>query len=202
MAVVEDKTIIDEAEAVIDAAYTDAAAALVPAELIDEANAEAVAATLHPQFVEIVDLLTGAGLDIDMETNGTLIDVDLAHYLKDETSLNFVSVSIDGAQAETHDALRRVPGAFDAALLGVDSLVDAGYQNVQVIACPHRGNIDELEDVVQLASDHGTYSVKFNPVTRSGRGIAMHERGEALGFWETLALVRYVRGDLQSRTSV
>lgn len=45
MAVVEDKTIIDEAEAVIDAAYTDAAAALVPAELIDEANAEAVAAT-------------------------------------------------------------------------------------------------------------------------------------------------------------
>jgi hypothetical protein len=47
-----DEDIIAEAEAVIDAAYTDAAAALLAAELIDEANAEAVAAAIADAWVE------------------------------------------------------------------------------------------------------------------------------------------------------
>jgi len=51
VAVVEDKMIIEEAEAVIAAAYVDAAAALVAAELIDEANAEATAAMLAEFYV-------------------------------------------------------------------------------------------------------------------------------------------------------
>jgi hypothetical protein len=52
VAVVEDKAIIDEAEAVIDAAYTDAAAALLAAELIDEANLEAVAGVITEVWTE------------------------------------------------------------------------------------------------------------------------------------------------------
>jgi hypothetical protein len=55
---------------------------------------------------------------------------------------------------------------------------------------------------VALAVAHGAGSVKFNPVTRSGRGIAMHERGETLEFDEVLALVRRVRGELQDRTPI
>ena len=51
-AVIADKIIIDEAEAVIDAAYVDAATALVAAELIDEANAEAVAAVLAEAWLD------------------------------------------------------------------------------------------------------------------------------------------------------
>ncbi|HET6445489.1 MAG TPA: hypothetical protein VFI27_13015 [candidate division Zixibacteria bacterium] len=46
VAVIEDKMIIEEVEAVIADAYVDAAAALLAAELIDEANAEAVAVML------------------------------------------------------------------------------------------------------------------------------------------------------------
>lgn len=52
--VMDDKDIIDEEEAVIAAAYVDAAAALVAAELIDEANAEAAAAMLAELWVEEV----------------------------------------------------------------------------------------------------------------------------------------------------
>jgi SynChlorMet cassette radical SAM/SPASM protein ScmF len=158
--------------------------------------------TLHPRFVEIADMLTAEGLRLDMETNGTLMDANLAKHLKEETSLWFVSVSLDGATAETHDWFRGVPGAFDAALRGLAHLVDAGYENVQVIMCPHHGNIGELEDLVKLAVERGAGSVKFNPVTRSGRGIAMHERGEALDYDEVLALARYVRGELQDRTPI
>jgi hypothetical protein len=55
VAIVEDKAIIDEAEAVIDAAYTEAAASLLAAQLIDEANAEAVAVMLADLWVEEED---------------------------------------------------------------------------------------------------------------------------------------------------
>jgi hypothetical protein len=52
VAVVEDKAIIDEAETVIEAAYSDAAAALLAAELIDEANLEAAAGLIAEVWTE------------------------------------------------------------------------------------------------------------------------------------------------------
>jgi len=154
---------------------------------------------LHPRFIEIVDMLTAEGLGLNMETNGTLLTADVARYLKDETRLSFISVSIDGADAETHDAFRGVHGVFDAVLRGLDHLVAAGYTNAQVIMCAHRGNRDQIEDVVRLAAAHGAGSVKINPVTNSGRGTAMHERGEGLDFHERMALAHYVYDELRPR---
>lgn len=154
---------------------------------------------LHPRFREIVDLLSAEGLNLDMETNGTLLDAGTARYLRNETRLSFVSVSLDGADAATHDGFRGVAGAFDAALRGLDALVGAGYRNAQVIMAVHRGNREQVERVVRLAASRGAGSVKLNPVTNSGRGAAMHERGEALDFDERMALARHVYDDLRPR---
>ncbi|MCJ7739165.1 MAG: radical SAM protein [Anaerolineae bacterium] len=154
---------------------------------------------LHPRHVEIVDMLTAEGLSLNMETNGTLLTSELARYLKDRTNVTFISVSIDGADAATHDAFRSVPGAYDAALRGLDHLVGAGYTNSQVIMSVHRGNRDQIEAVVDLAVQHGAGSVKLNPVTNSGRGAAMHERGEGLDYEERMALDCWVREDLRPR---
>jgi SynChlorMet cassette radical SAM/SPASM protein ScmF len=157
--------------------------------------------TLHPQFVEIVDFLTGEGLRMTMETNGTLVDASLARHLKEETSLWFVSVSIDGPSAAVHDPFRGVAGCFDAAVRGFRYLVEVGYRP-QLIMCPHRGNVQHVEDVVKMAVELGAGSVKFNPVTRTGRGIAMHEHGETLDSEEILKLTHFIRGDLQRRTPI
>lgn len=157
--------------------------------------------TQHPQFREIVDLLTAAGLQLTMETNGTLIDAALARYLKERTNLWFVSVSIDGPDAAVHDAFRGVPGSFDAATRGFRALVEAGYRP-QLIMSPHRGTVQHIEAVVALAASLGAGSVKFNPVTATGRGEAMHARGEALEAEEILDLAHWIRGELQARTPV
>jgi SynChlorMet cassette radical SAM/SPASM protein ScmF len=157
--------------------------------------------TLHPQFIEIADYLTSEGLSLNMETNGTLISADLARHLKTKTNLTFVSVSIDGPNAEVHDPFRGVKGSFDDAVRGFRHLVEAGYRP-QLIMCPHRGNVDTVEDVVQMAVELGAGSVKFNPVTRSGRGVGMHAHDEALGFEEITKLARFVRGLLQQCTPI
>jgi SynChlorMet cassette radical SAM/SPASM protein ScmF len=156
---------------------------------------------LHPQFAEIVDFLTAEGLSLTMETNGTLIDAGLARHLKEESSLYHVSVSIDGPTAAVHDPFRGVQGSFEAAVAGFRNLVEAGF-HPQLIMSPHRGNVEYVDDVVALAVELGAGSVKFNPVTRSGRGVGMHERGEALEFGEVIELARYVRGELQERTPI
>jgi SynChlorMet cassette radical SAM/SPASM protein ScmF len=157
---------------------------------------------LHPRFLEIVDRLTSRGLCLNMETNGTLLTAEIASHLKAKTNLKFISVSVDGADAGTHDAFRGVPGAFEAALNGLDLLVRAGYKNVQVIVCVHRGNRDQVDDVVRLAASHGAGSVKLNPVTSTGRGALMHARGEGLDFEERLALACDVFDGLSARATL
>jgi SynChlorMet cassette radical SAM/SPASM protein ScmF len=157
---------------------------------------------LHPRFLEIVDLLTGKGLRLSMETNGTLLTPEIAWHLKTKTNLNFISVSVDGADAAAHDAFRGVPGAFDAVLSGLDNLVSVGYKNVQVIMSVHRGNRHQVDAVALLAAGHGAGSVKLNPVTNTGRGVAMHARGEGLDFQGRMALADDVFDGMRARVSL
>jgi SynChlorMet cassette radical SAM/SPASM protein ScmF len=154
---------------------------------------------LHPRFREIVDLISQKNLSLFMETNGTLLTLETARYLKKKTSMDFVSVSLDHADAGRHDSFRGVSGAFEAGLQGIDHLVAAGYKNVQVIMSVHRSNRNEVEDVVRLAVAHGAASVKFNPVTRCGRGAEMEKRGETLNFSDRMALDRFIFEDLDPR---
>lgn len=151
---------------------------------------------LHPHFREICTLATHEGLSMNMETNGTMITADLARFLKNETSLEFISISIDSADPMKHDAFRGSKGAFDAAMQGIDNLVAAGYDNVQVIMSVHRGNRGEIEDVARLAAAHGASSVKLNPVSNFGRGADMDKRGETLVFAERLTLDQYIFKEL------
>ncbi|MDM7924398.1 MAG: radical SAM protein [bacterium] len=156
----------------------------------------------HPRFRDIALGLSALGIEMNMETNGVLLTPELASFLKKETKINFVSVSLDDDAPESHDAFRGVKGAFDATLRGLDALRDAGFRNTQVIMSVHRGNAGKIESVVRLAETHGAESVKFNPVTDSGRGAQMTERGETLGIPELLDLEKFVYGPLKEKTAV
>lgn len=157
---------------------------------------------LHPQFKEILDMLTVEGLSMSLETNGTMITEEIAHYLREKTNVDFVSISIDSSVPDEHDAFRGVRGAFDAALSGLDNLVGAGYSTCQVIMSVHRRNRDRMEDVARLATNHKAASVKFNPVGSIGRGIAMRERGETLEFKEYIDLAHWVNKELRQKVPI
>lgn len=154
---------------------------------------------LHPRFREINEFITQEDLNLAMETNGTLITEETARFLKNDTSMGFISVSIDGDNSATHDAFRGVEGAFDSVLLGLDHLVAAGYDNVQVIMSIYRGNLNQIENVVRLAANHGAASIKFTPVTSFGRGSNMEQRGELLDFQQRMALQKFVFQDLKPK---
>lgn len=156
----------------------------------------------HPRFRDIALGLSALGIEMNMETNGVLLTPELASFMKNETKISFVSVSLDENEPELHDAFRGVKGAFDATIRGLDALRTAGYRNTQVIMSVHRGNVGKIESVVRLAEAHGAESVKFNPVMDSGRGMQMTDRGETLGIPELLDLEKFVYGPLKEKTAV
>jgi SynChlorMet cassette radical SAM/SPASM protein ScmF len=123
----------------------------------------------HPQFRQLVTLIDESGLDILIETNGTLVDDALAHFLKASSHVIFISVSLDGATPKTHDGLRSVEGSFEQAVSGIQNLVHAGF-HPQMICSLHKGNISEMADLVAYAQELGCGSVKFNNIQQIGRG--------------------------------
>lgn len=155
---------------------------------------------LHPQFRELVTLIDGAGLDIKIETNGTLIDAALAGFLKQTPHVSFISVSLDGATAETHEALRGVPGCYERALAGIEALVAVGFRP-QLICTLHRGNVSQMAEIVALAEEMGSGSVKFNLVQQVGRGEQFAEE-QGLEVAEIIQLYRRVETELVAQSKV
>jgi SynChlorMet cassette radical SAM/SPASM protein ScmF len=156
--------------------------------------------TLHPQFRELVTLIDEAELKIVIETNGTLIDDALAGFLKQTPHVSFISVSLDGVTAETHDALRGVAGSYEWALNGIEALLAVGFRP-QIICTLHRGNVSQVEDIVALAEERGCGSVKFNLIQELGRGEQFAEK-QGLGVAEIIQLHRHVEGELVPRSKV
>lgn len=121
---------------------------------------------LLPYIREFIDLLIFEQLKIMVETNGILVDDDIAARLA--PSNPFVSISLDGSDARTHALLRGNPESFHQAVAGIEKLVRRNIRP-QVIFCLHEGNKDDLEKTVVLAKDLGASSLKINFISEMGR---------------------------------
>jgi len=153
---------------------------------------------LHPQIKEILEHIQTENLRLTVETNGVLCTPELAQKLaacKDP----FVSVSLDGADAGTHEWVRGVAGCFDEVMDGIRNLVEAGF-NPQIIMSVMRPNKDQLEPMVRVAENLGAGSVKFNIVQPMARGSKMHDSGETLSIEELVDLGRWVENTLSLST--
>ena len=114
-----------------------------------------------------------AGLLAAMATNGTLVTAELAARIA-ATGFSRVSVSLDGTQAETHDALRRVNGSFEQALRGLRLLRQAG-QAVQINMSVTRRNADQVEAMFRLAEAEGAAALHVFIVVPVGCGAKLDE---------------------------
>jgi SynChlorMet cassette radical SAM/SPASM protein ScmF len=155
---------------------------------------------LHPQIEEILAFVRAEELSLTVETNGVLCTPALAERIA-ACKAAFVSVSLDGADAATHEWMRGVEGCFEAALRGIRNLVGAGLKP-QVIMSVMRGNVQQMEAVMRLAEALGAGSVKYNVVQPTGRGEQMRDAGETLRIEELLDLGRWVEGPLAASTSL
>ena len=103
---------------------------------------------VRKDFFDIAKACVGMFSRVALATNGTLVDDEMARRIV-EVGIKRVSVSIDGAKAETHDNFRGVKGSFEATLRGYDALARAGA-SLQVNATVAKHNIDEVEELLNF----------------------------------------------------
>ena len=149
---------------------------------------------IHPDINKIIDYINEEDLGLTIETNGTELTPELIAKIR-KNKRHFVSVSLDGVDAETHEWVRGVPGCFDAAVQGVRNLVEAGYRP-QLIMSVMKHNADQMEKIVRFAEKENCESVKFNIVTPTERGEKMHDSGETLTMEELVKLGEWVEREL------
>ena len=155
---------------------------------------------IHPDIEKIFDHIYGTGLRLTIETNGVKCTPQIVEKIVKNKGA-FVSVSLDGADAATHEWVRGVPGCFDASLEGVRNLVRAGLRP-QIIMSVMRRNADKMEAVVRLAEKENAESVKFNLVTPTARGEQMQKSGETLSIKELIDLGRWIENTLEPSSKI
>jgi len=126
---------------------------------------------LRPDIFEIAAYGDSKGLRMVMATNGTLVDDSTAAKIRD-AGIRRVSISLDGVDAERHDAFRQVPGAFAGALSGIEALKRAGVE-FQVNTTITRMNLDQVEGLLALAQKLGAAAHHVFLLVPTGRGKEM-----------------------------
>lgn len=145
---------------------------------------------LHPQILEILEYIRSQGLTLGVETNGVLCTPEIAKAIAACKS-PFVSVSIDGADAETHEWVRGVDGCFETALNGIRNLIAAGIRP-QVIMTVMKKNRGQIEAVLKLAESVGAGSLKYNILTPTVRGELLQQAGGGLSIEDAVKLGEWV----------
>jgi radical SAM protein with 4Fe4S-binding SPASM domain len=120
---------------------------------------------------EIASYAASLGMRVALATNGTLVTKEIARKIVD-SGVRRVSISLDGADASTHDAFRGIAGAFDAALRGFQHLRDVGM-SLQINMTIARHNAHQLPQVLELAKGIGADALHTFLLVPVGCGVGI-----------------------------
>jgi len=114
---------------------------------------------MRPDIFDLADHAKTQGLLLALATNGTLIDRPMAARIA-AVGFDRVSISLDGADAATHDGLRGQVGSFERAVTALGHLRQAGVPT-QVNCTIARHNQHQLADVLALGERAGVVAVHY-----------------------------------------
>jgi AdoMet-dependent heme synthase len=122
---------------------------------------------------DLASYATKKGIRVALATNGTLVTRDVAKRIVD-SGVKRVSISLDGADAATHDTFRGIPGAFDAAIYGMKNLQTLGM-SVQINMTIAKHNGKQLPAVLELAKRLGADALHTFLLVPVGCGVDIAE---------------------------
>lgn len=128
---------------------------------------------LREDIFEIAEYGNNRGLRMVMAVNGTLLTPEHVNKMK-AAGIQRISVSIDGATPESHDAFRQVKGAFAGALNGLATAKSGGME-FQINTTITRENLKELPEIHELAKSLGAKAHHIFVLVPTGRGKEIEE---------------------------
>ncbi|MCP4691091.1 MAG: heme b synthase [Desulfobacterales bacterium] len=123
---------------------------------------------LRPDIYDIAQYGTDKGLRMVMAPNGTLLTRENAKKLA-AVGIKRISISIDGAAAESHDRFRGVDGAYERMMAGADHARAAGLE-FQINTTITKTNLDQIPGIHALAVEMGAAAHHIFLLVPTGRG--------------------------------
>jgi len=115
-------------------------------------------------------------INVDMETNGTLISRDVAKMLR-KYNIGHISLSLDSPYEKMHDFFRGQKGAFKRTINGIKNLQHEKL-SPQVIMTLYRENLPEFKNFLRLMQEMYVNDIKINIISPLGRGLLLKEEKE------------------------
>jgi len=124
---------------------------------------------LHPNILEIIQLLTQSGISTGVCTNANVISEDQIIRLADNKKVH-INVSLHGFTPESHDKFMGKKGAFDICIKTIEQL--SKYNLVQgLLVTPNAfADVEEYEKLCEFAIKNKAKYVLLNPLSSMGRG--------------------------------
>ena len=141
---------------------------------------------LRKDIFELLEYASSAGLSTAIGSNGWRLTEQTLRRVRDAGVRRF-QISLDGLAA-THDHIRRRPGLFDRSVAAVAASIDAGL-STNVCLTVHRGNLADLDGVIDLCADLGVHLFNMSQFVPIGRGdrvrdLTVPEWREVLQLWQ------------------
>ena len=130
--------------------------------------------TLRADLFELISATHKLGLTCACAPNGTRLTPEMAHGLKD-AGVERCSISIDGADASSHDAFRGVPGAFAGAMRGISYLKEAGLP-FQINTTVTRNNLSHFHEIFSLCERLGAEAWHIFLLVPMGRAAGLRDQ--------------------------
>ena len=109
---------------------------------------------LHPDFRSIYAALREMGMILTINTNGTLIDEDMADFFARQKPRR-INITLYGKDAETYGRLCRFPDGYDRARRAVRLLMER-HVDVKINGSITPGNVGDLDALCAIAEESGT----------------------------------------------
>jgi radical SAM protein with 4Fe4S-binding SPASM domain len=123
--------------------------------------------TLRRELPELVRYAKQQGLRVNLITNGTRVDAELARRLAD-AGLDSAQVSLEGVSAETHERVTRRRGSFPRTVAAVGNLKEVGVL-VHTNTTINRDNLHECAAMPRFVAERlGTRKFSMNLLVPTG----------------------------------
>ncbi|NNK94450.1 MAG: radical SAM protein [Desulfobacterales bacterium] len=123
---------------------------------------------LRSDIFDIARYGTEKGLRMCLATNGTLVTEQTCKEII-RSDIKMVSLSLDGAKAETHDNFRNQPGAFDGAMQAINLFKQHDIPFLVNSSFTVR-NKDEIPAIFELVKKLGATAWYMFMIVPTGRG--------------------------------
>lgn len=124
------------------------------------------------EIYRLISNLTDANIRSSLITNGTLLNEQLAHKLKN-VGLSGMQISIHASNSKLHDIITKTSGSFDETIIGIENAIKVfSPETINVNMVLIGLNYHEVEPLMKLLSDMGVVQFSIGFLSKTGNALS------------------------------